>query len=109
MRAITTAERDTKPAISQLMKLVEETGEVAESVNVSMGFIHKDLKEPLMGEIADVILCAIAVAKKMHPLINNTELYKAIDGYLNVKMDKWEKAIDVAKEKDKKLKEIKRR
>lgn len=86
--------KDPKPLWAMGLKIGEESGELLEAVNHHLGMLpHKKMKEPLMGEVADVIQNAIAIAAKAYPKLTLTELITDIEYQMNLKTDKWERAI----------------
>ena len=93
-RIVKLGRKDPKPLWSLGLKMGEEAGELLEAVNHSLGMLpHKKMKEPLMGEVADVIQVALAIAAKAYPKLPMAELLKQIEYQLVIKTDKWEKAI----------------
>ena len=86
--------KDPKPLWALGLKIGEESGELLEALNHSLGMLpHKKMKEPLMGEVADVIQVALAIAAKAYPKLTMAELLKQLEHQLVIKTDKWEKAI----------------
>jgi hypothetical protein len=82
---------DSMPLAGQLIKLAEETGELAEQVNQKLGFTnHKAFKEPMIGEVADVICCAIGVLVKAYPYADKQDLIDCLETHLKDKGKKWE-------------------
>lgn len=73
-----------------MLKFLEECGELAEAVNHSQGRLpHKIMKEPLIGEIADVIITAIAVLHKAHPDAPFEHLAQQLSNQIDKKSYKW--------------------
>lgn len=94
-RIMKVTDNEPKPPAAMMLKLVEEVGELAEAVNHQLGYLpNKKMKEPLMGEVADVIQCAIAVARRMHPDLTLPQLCTYLEEQLNKKTDKWENVIE---------------
>lgn len=80
-----------KPLLAMLGKLMEETGEAAECVLIHEGQItHKTMKEPLVGEIADVIQVAISILVKSTPDLSMEERQHLLLSHLERKNSKWE-------------------
>lgn len=80
-----------KPLLAMLGKLMEETGEAAECVLIHEGQItHKTMKEPLVGEIADVIQVAISILVKSTPDLSMEERQHLLLSHLERKNLKWE-------------------
>lgn len=91
--------KDPKPLWALGLKIGEEGGELLEAINHSLGMLpHKKMKEPLMGEVADVVQCAIAIASKAYPKLTMAELLAQIEEQLILKTDKWEKALGAFEE-----------
>jgi NTP pyrophosphatase (non-canonical NTP hydrolase) len=76
------------------LKLTEETGELAEATLVEMGLLSKKLKEPIEGEVADVIQCAFSILVKLNPEKSDKEIIALLVEQLNKKTAKWENALD---------------
>jgi len=93
-RIIDVAQRETLPLMVMLAKVSEETGELSEATSVHAGYLpHKKMKEPLVGEVADVINTAIGVLVKAHPELNGGQIYDLLLESLNKKTDKWESVL----------------
>jgi NTP pyrophosphatase (non-canonical NTP hydrolase) len=93
-RMIHLAERDPKSLSAMVMKLMEEVGELAEATNHKLGNLpHKEMKEPIEGEVADVINCAITVLVKAYPEEQDWEIYERLYNQLIRKADKWANVI----------------
>ena len=76
------------------LKLMEEVGELAEAVNHKLGNLpHKTMKEPLEGEVADIINCAIAVLVKAYPESSPEDVYAMLGFQLVKKTKKWVEVI----------------
>lgn len=74
----------------RLAKLMEEAGELAEAVTHSQGLSpHKTMKEPLEGEVADVVICALDVLTQTYPSLSSAELLEMLCNQLNKKTNKW--------------------
>lgn len=83
--------RDIKPLGAKLGKLMEEVGELAECVNIHQGFItHKVMKEPLEGEVADVVQCALAILVDANPELTKKECLDLFLEQFERKNYKWE-------------------
>lgn len=83
--------RDIKPLGAKLGKLMEEVGELAECVNIHQGFItHKVMKEPLEGEVADVVQCALAILVDANPELTKKECLDLFLEQFERKNHKWE-------------------
>jgi NTP pyrophosphatase (non-canonical NTP hydrolase) len=89
---------DPKPLYSMGLKLFEEGGELSEAINYSLGNLpHKTMKEPLAGEVADVINVALTILVKAYQKSSKEELFTMLLMQLNKKSDKWESVIQDGK------------
>jgi acyl carrier protein len=80
---------DPKPLYGIMNHLTSEVGELAESVEVHEGHSQKVLKEPLVGEVVDVIQCALSVlARATEGMSDNDRLYLLTKHFVK-KNDKW--------------------
>jgi len=87
---IQTARKSTMPLSTMQNKLGEEYGELSEAVLHHEGFsAHKTMKEPLAGEVADVINTAIGVLVKAYPDLNDGQIAMLLIDQLMKKTDKW--------------------
>ena len=92
-RCIEHTPNDPKPVLGLLAKLFEEGGETAEATLHCLGYLpHKTMKEPLVGEIADVILCAVALYARLSQEegFSTETISDDILASLETKMSKWE-------------------
>lgn len=75
---------------SAMLHCNAENGELAEAVNYQLGNLpHKTMKEPLAGEVADVIICALDVLRKAYPESSNGILRAMLIQQLEQKYLKW--------------------
>lgn len=82
---------ENKPLLAFYAKLGEEFGEAGLACNIMEGFItHKELDEPLSGEIADVCQVAISMLIKSTPCMTNKQRVKLFLSELERKNNKWE-------------------
>ena len=81
--------------VSELhMKVSEETGEFGESILIERGRLPgKKLKEPAMGEGADVIIATICVLAKHYPHLSPAELTTLLTKWVNIKMAKYSRKL----------------
>lgn len=89
---IITEARDFDPldASEMHMKISEENGELAEAMLVERGKLPgKKLKEPALGEGADVIIASICAIAKHYPSIPADELAMGLAKWVNVKTGKY--------------------
>lgn len=96
-----TRAHEKKPVANMMLKLMEETGELAEAVNHAEGYLpHKTMKEEPMGEIADVVQNAIAIAAKLYPELSAEELMVRLVIVLSEKNSKWEQITRAERERE---------
>ena len=89
-RIFTLTGKDVKPLYGIMNHLTSEVGELAEAVEVHEGHRKKQLSEPLVGEVADVIQCALSVFARATPWLSTDAQLALIVEYLAKKTDKWE-------------------
>lgn len=89
-RIFTLTGKDVKPLYGIMNHLTSEVGELAEAVEVFEGHRKKQLSEPLVGEVADVIQCALSVFARATPSLSTDAQLALIVEYLAKKTDKWE-------------------
>lgn len=90
------ASQDTKSIEAMGLKLFEEGGELAEAINHKVGNLpHKTMKEPLVGEVADIINVVLSIFVKAHPELSTDELYALLISHMHIKSDKWDSIISV--------------
>lgn len=90
-RILTLASDDVKGPESMGLKLMEEVGEYAETINFAMGYLpHKQLKESPFGEAADVIQNTVAILRKLYPELSDGRILEILEEELIRKTDKWE-------------------
>lgn len=88
--ALNISRADVKPTLFKLGKLQEEGGELAQAVLHNEGFLpHKTMKEPLVGEVADVILVALDVYRASYPDLDNEQLIALLAEQMSIKSKKW--------------------
>src|SRR5271157_541577 len=91
LQTIKLARQERKPLANITLKLQEEVGELAEAVNYLEGYLpHKTMKEDLVGEVADVIQCALTVLVKTEPKISDAGILLLLLQHLENKNLKWE-------------------
>ena len=75
-------------------KMVEECGEFAEAMLVEGGWLkHKTLKEPAIGEVADVMICLLDTSRKLYSHLSDDEFKQELQKQLDLKAKKWEDVI----------------
>ncbi len=84
--------RNKMPLANRMIKVGEEVGELSEAVNYHEGWLpHKVMKEPLIGEVADVIITALDVLREAtDKKVTDEELIEQLITQLVVKSGKWE-------------------
>jgi acyl carrier protein len=84
------AKSEHKPPLAMFAKLGEEFGETGEALNITLGYItHKTMKEPLVGEIADLCQVALSLLVKMTPELSSKERMDLFLTHLERKNMKW--------------------
>ena len=79
-----------KPVLAMNAKMMEEVGEMSTALLITEGHItHKELAEPLVGEVADVIQCALSVFIKATPNKTPQERLALFLQYFESKTNKW--------------------
>lgn len=87
---IAVSKRDHAPLPVKMLKLGEEFGELSEAVNHHIGNLrHKTMKEPLIGEVADVIQVVVDVGRKAYPHLNDDEFKALLVDAMITKSAKW--------------------
>jgi NTP pyrophosphatase (non-canonical NTP hydrolase) len=90
-RIINLAREDAKGVEAMGLKLMEEVGELAEAINFHQGYLpHKTMKEPLIGEAADVIQNVLAILARIYEDKSPDEILGELEEHLQKKTDKWE-------------------
>jgi len=83
-------EFNTLPVLARNSKIMEEVGEFSEALLHKLGFLpHKTMKEPLVGEAADVILCVLDTLASAYPELSEDELGSLILEQIEKKTQKW--------------------
>lgn len=76
------------------LKLAEECGEVSEAILYANGFIqHKELKEDVLHEVADVINVALGILTQHYPDVAVPELLTQLDAAMKTKNKKYAKIL----------------
>lgn len=87
---------NTLPVLARNGKIMEELGEFAEALLHKLGFLpHKTMKEPLMGEGADVIICVLDTLSAAHPELTTEEIETQLLEQLALKSAKWSKVMRI--------------
>lgn len=99
-QALQLSATDPKDLSSMVIKVMEEVGELAEAVNYSLGNLpHKDLKEPPIHEVADVIITTLAVAQRLYPHLSVQQLISLVGVAITRKLEKYAVTLEKAHEK----------
>ena len=100
-RILKLSQSEPKSVEAMGLKLMEEVGELAEALNHKLGNLpHKEMKEPLAGEVADVINVVVALFVKAHPELTYDEQTDLLIDQLKKKSKKWKDVIDRYKTTD---------
>lgn len=82
---------NTLPTLARNSKAMEELGEFSEALLHKLGFLpHKTMKEPLIGEGADVIICVLDTLAAAYPEYTTHQLEDALLSQLQLKSKKWD-------------------
>lgn len=93
-RIVSLGREDAKGPEAMGLKLMEEVGEYAEAINHAGGYLpHKKMKEPAIGEAADVIQNVICILGVLYPDRTPEQLFAELAAWLEVKTDKWESVL----------------
>lgn len=84
---------DKKPIEALGLKLFEEAGEVAESINVAQGHLNKNLTEPIENEVADCFNCLLTILGRSYPTKNVYELMAMLTVAMKTKNKKYKSII----------------
>lgn len=85
---------NTLPLLARNSKIMEELGEFSEALLHKLGFLpHKVLKEPLLGEAADVIICVVDTLAEAYPELTEEEVITQLHEHLQKKSVKWERVM----------------
>jgi hypothetical protein len=92
LNILSISERSLMPLANRMIKLGEEVGELSEAVNHHLGWLpHKTMKEPLIGEVSDVIICALDVLRASYADgVSDADVIKLLNYYLESKSAKWD-------------------
>jgi len=89
------SEKNRLPLFVRNSKLMEEVGEFSEALIHKAGFKqYKELKEPLEGEAADVIICILNTLICAYPELNEKELYALVNSHVEKKCKAWSDRIN---------------
>lgn len=90
---------DTRLIYANIGKLVEEVAEINTAWLAMDGYIDKELKEPIINEIADAIICLTTLVVRLEP---NMDTHEALNGLLEAldkKIPKYADKINYLREK----------
>ena len=89
------SKRDQFSVFARNAKLMEEIGEFSEALLHNQGLLpHKQMKEPLEGEVADVIICLLYTYLVTNPSLTAQDLQRTIGEQLNKKLMVWERILN---------------
>jgi NTP pyrophosphatase (non-canonical NTP hydrolase) len=89
------------PTLARNAKIMEEVGEFSEALLHKLGYLpHKEMKEPLVGEAADVIITVIDTLCAAYPEMNEEQLIMTLNEHLRLKSEKWKKVTKVRDQDD---------
>lgn len=87
------------PLANLHIKLSEEVGELGECINHHQGFLpHKEMKEPIAGEVADVINTTIAILAHAYPDLSEDQVFDLLNEQLTKKNEKWSRVIGIRRQ-----------
>jgi len=90
-----TRELETAPPAILGLKLAEECGEFAEALSKELGYLqHKELKEPLMGEAADIINVVLATLVMTYPDKPLGDLIRELRDHMEIKNIKYKNILE---------------
>lgn len=94
LKAIELSRRDARNVFAKNTKIMEEVGEFAEALLHKEGYLpHKTMKEPLEGEVADIILCVLDTMAETYKDKTPTELLEMILLQMGTKTAKWDRIL----------------
>lgn len=77
------------------LKLQEECGEFSEALLKELGYLtHKELKEPLMGEAADMIVVILATLVQLYPDKRLSDIARELRDQIIVKTIKYRNILE---------------
>lgn len=98
---IALANENSSHVLVRHAKMVEECGEFAEALLIKQGYLtHKVAKEPMMGELADVIICALDTAREAYNYLSDQQFKDELQKQLDLKAKKWEDVIIAPQRKE---------
>lgn len=85
---------NTRPLFVRNSKIMEEVGEFSEALMFKEGFLpHKQMKEQLEGEAADVIICIVDTLVGAYPDNTDDEINDMLVSQLKLKSEKWDRVM----------------
>ncbi len=88
--------QNTLPTLARNVKAGEEFGEFSQALLHKLGYLpHKNLDESLMGETADLIMCALDTLCSAYAELSEEEVYSELEKQIAKKSIKWEKVMNV--------------
>jgi len=87
------------PVLARNSKIMEELGEFSEALLHKLGMLpHKEMKEPIEGEAADVIICVIDALAGAYPEMTAEGLTGMLEFQLGKKSLKWKTVMEIRNE-----------
>ena len=98
MFEISRMQENSWPIFVRNSKLFEEVGEFSEALLHKEGFLpHKTMKEPLIGEAADIINCVVDVLSAAYTEYTIDEVMIELERHMAIKSQKWKMNIQSMK------------
>lgn len=92
--SLATDGKNKRTTDQRFIKIIEETGELAEAIQFSQGLLpHKVMKEPVEGEIADVLITLLDTYVALNSTLTIDELLQKLQMQIDLKTEKWNKLI----------------
>ena len=91
------SDQNPMPLLARHIKMTEECGEFAEALLHQQGFLpHKTMKEPIEGEVADVIICVLDTLRAVYPEQTPAEFLAMVQYQIDKKSARWANIIEQA-------------
>lgn len=95
-----TRELENAPPAILGLKLAEECGEFSEALSKELGFLqHKETKEPLLGEAADVIIVVLATLVMTYPDRSLQDITRELRDHIIMKNQKYRNILEAHRER----------
>ena len=77
------------------LKLQEECGEFSEALLKELGYLkHKEMKEPLIGEVADIINVLLSILAQLYPEKKMEDIVRELRDYMVLKTIKYREVLE---------------